>query len=176
VPEGSLEALLLVARSGTIGSTAIVVRVPTFDRSLEDVAMPKRTTGQRSPKGDDFTLRVKRGEKIEFPVPSKHPLARFQTLTPVRSSDDISDFLRLWEQVAARKDQPPVAPSTAVSQLKKQKTKVLRIAAHDLHIAKGAVVTLNNPLNELECDGVTVAGDLVSQGELVLKCETLNVE
>ncbi|MET1040408.1 MAG: hypothetical protein ABWZ90_05175 [Acidimicrobiales bacterium] len=50
------------------------------------------------------------------------------------------------------------------------------MAATSLRIPKGAVLTLNNPLNHIECDDVTIAGDLVAHGELVLRCNTLTVE
>lgn len=129
-----------------------------------------------APKDDEWKLHCKRGEKIEFPVPAEHALARFQTLTPVRSAEDIVDFLGLWAKLAETKDQPPPTPADLVAQLKKAKVSVLRVAASSLRIPARSVMTLNNPLNQLECDDLTIAGDLVVQGELVLRCNTLTVE
>jgi hypothetical protein len=135
--------------------------------------MAKRATAPAEE--GERTLHVKRGQKIEFPVPSKHPLARFQKLTPVRSADDVYEFLRLWEQVAAAREQPPLTPSTVVARLKKEKVQVLRLSTSNLRIDNRAVVTLSNPLNQLEFDSVEIAGDLVARGELVLKCDTLTM-
>ena len=104
------------------------------------------------------------------------PLARFQTLTPVRSAEDIVEFLGLWAKVAEAKEQPPPTPDDLVAQLKKEKVSVLRVAASSLRIPARSVVTLNNPLNHVECDDVAIGGDLVSRGELVLTCNTLTVE
>jgi hypothetical protein len=136
----------------------------------------KRPAAAPAPRGDERKLHCKRGEKIEFPVPAEHGLARFQTVTPVRSAEDIVEFLGLWAKVAEAKDQPPLTPADVVAQLKKEKVSVLRVAANSLRIPDRAVVTLNNPLNHLECDDVTIAGDLVVHGELVLRCNTLTVE
>jgi hypothetical protein len=97
-------------------------------------------------------------------------------MTPVRSVDDIAPFLKLWEGLAAAQDQQPVAPAVLVAQLKKQKIKVLRIDADALQVANRATLTLNNPLNQLECADVTIAGDLVALGDLVLTCNTLTLE
>jgi hypothetical protein len=138
--------------------------------------MPKRAAATRPQKRDERVIDVKRGEKIEFPVSAKHPLARFQTMTPVRSADDIVAFLKLWESAAAARDQLPVAPAILVGQLKNQKVKVLRITADALRISNRAMVTLNNPLNHLDCMDVTIAGDLVAFGDLVLTCNTLTLE
>lgn len=138
--------------------------------------MPKRAAVTRLQQRDERVLDVKRGEKIEFPVTAKHPFARFQTMTPVRSTDDIVAFLKLWESVAAAQDQPPVAPAALVAQLKKQKVKVLRIAVDALRISNRATVTLNNPLTQLDCADVTIEGDLIALGDLVLTCNTLTLE
>jgi len=138
--------------------------------------MAKRVSPARPSKEDERTLHIKRGEKIEFPVPARHRLAKFQKLTPVRSAKDITEFVRLWEQVAAANDHPPLTPARLVTQLKKEEIGVLHIDTPNLHIAHRAVVTLNNPLNQLDCDSVTIAGILVARGELVLNCNTLRVE
>ena len=63
-----------------------------------------------------------------------------------------------------------------MAQLKRDEISVLRVAATSLRIPKGAVLTLNNPLNHIECDEVTIAGDLVAHGELVVRCNTLTLE
>ena len=56
--------------------------------------------------GDRQTLHVRAGQKVEFPVAAEHPLAHFQTFTPVRSADDVREFLALWAQNAASREQP----------------------------------------------------------------------
>jgi hypothetical protein len=53
---------------------------------------------------------------------------------------------------------------------------VLRLVANDFRIERGAVVTLNNHLNQLEFDHVAIAGDLVVRGDLVLNCASLAIE
>jgi len=138
--------------------------------------MQKRPAAARAPRHDERKLHCKRGEKLEFPVPKEHPHARFQTLTPVRSAEDIGDFLPMWAKVAEAKDQPPPAPADVVAQLKKDKISVLRVATTSLRIPARTVVTLNNPLNHIECDDITIAGDLIAQGDLVLRCNTLTIE
>jgi hypothetical protein len=138
--------------------------------------MAKRRSGARVSERDERTMRLKRREKVEFPVPARHPLAKFQTLTRVRSADDIPGFLRAWEEVAASQDQPPATPARLVAQLKKEKISVLRINPLHLHIPDGAAVTLNNPLNQVDADSITIAGTLVSKGELVVTCNTLTME
>jgi hypothetical protein len=135
--------------------------------------MAKRAAA--SPERDERTLHIKRGEKVEFPVRARHPLARFQQLTPVRSSDDVYDFLKLWERVAETRGQPPATPATLVRRLKQEKLNVLRLSTSNLRIDNRAVVTLSNPLIQLEFDEVRIAGDLVARGELVLKCNTLTM-
>jgi hypothetical protein len=47
------------------------------------------------PKQDKQILHVRAGQKVEFPVSAEHPLAHFQTFTPVRSADDAGK--RNWE-------------------------------------------------------------------------------
>ena len=138
--------------------------------------MPKRKAAAPAPRGDERKLHCKRAEKIEFPVPAEHGLARFQTLTPVRSAEDIGEFLGLWAKVEEAENRPPPTPADVAAQLKKDKVSVLRVAFSSLRIPDRAVVTLNNPLNHLECDDVTIAGDLVVHGDLVLRCNTLTVE
>jgi hypothetical protein len=137
--------------------------------------MPKRPA-KPARRDDERKLHCKRREKIEFPVPEEHPHAKFQTLTQVRSAEDIADFLPLWAKIAEARDQPPPAPADQVAQLKKDEISVLRVAVTSLRIPDGAVMTLNNPLNHVECDDVTIAGDLVAQGDLVLRCNTLTIE
>lgn len=140
--------------------------------------MPKRSPRTRSQDldGNERTLHVKAGKKIEFPVAAKHPLAKFQTLTPVRSAGDAREFLVVWAQNAAASDLPTPNPAALVARLKKARVGVLRLLANDLRIERGAVVTLNGPLNQLEFDNVTIAGDLVVRGDLILKCTSLTME
>ena len=138
--------------------------------------MSKRPPAEPAPGGGERKLHCRRAEKIEFPVPAEHDLAGFQTLTPVRSAKDLSDFLGLWANVAEVRDQPPPTPADVVAQLKKDKINVLHVAVSSLRIPDRAVVTLNNPLNYLECDDLTIAGDLIVHGDLVLRCNTLTVE
>jgi hypothetical protein len=128
-----------------------------------------------TPKRDERTLHIKRGQKIEFPVAAKHPLARFQRMTPVRSADDVYDFLKLWEKVAEASELPPASPATLVRRLKKENIKVLSLSTSTLRVDSGAVVTLSNPLIQLEFDEIRIAGDVVANGELVLKCTTLTM-
>lgn len=129
-----------------------------------------------NPERNEFTLHIKAGEKIEFPVEPKHPLARFQTLTPVRSAEDVHEFLLLWAQNAAAREQPTAESSALVARLTEAKLGLLRLFTKDLRIDKGAVLTLNNPLNQLEFDSVLIAGDLVVRGDLIVKCNALTIE
>ncbi|HKD03413.1 MAG TPA: hypothetical protein VKB77_13325 [Terriglobales bacterium] len=122
------------------------------------------------------TIHIKAGEKVEFPVAAKHPLAKFQTVTAVRAAEDVQEFLALWAQNAAVRDEPAPDTAAVVAHLRKVKLGLLRLFTKDLRIDKGAVVTLNNPLNQLEFDNVLIAGDLVVRGDLVLKCNALTIE
>lgn len=140
------------------------------------VTVPKQAAAAPAQQENERKLHCKRGDKVEFPVPAEHPHSIHQTLTPVRSAEDIGDFLGLWATVAEARDQPPPAPADLVAQLKRDEISVLRVAATSLRIPKGAVLTLNNPLNHIECDEVTIAGDLVAHGELVVRCNTLTLE
>jgi hypothetical protein len=137
--------------------------------------MSKRPAKAPALTGDDRKLHCKRGDKIEFPVPADHDLARFPTMTPVRSAEDVREFLGLWASVAAARDQPPPAPAAVVAHLKKNEVSVLRVAVTSLRVPDRSVLTLNHPLNHIECDDVTIAGDLVVQGDLVLRCNTLTL-
>jgi len=94
----------------------------------------------------------------------------------VRSAEDIADFLPLWANVAEAKDEPLPAPADLVAQLKKDEISVLRVAVTSIRIPDGAVMTLSHPLNHVECDDITIAGDLVAQGDVVLRCNTLTIE
>lgn len=125
--------------------------------------------------GKEQPLHVKAGEEIEFPVAEKHPLAKFQTLTPVSCADDVQEFLKMWTENAGGKEQATPNVAKLVAQLSGAKLKVLRVATTGFRVDKGAVVTLNNPLNHLEFDNVTIAGDLVSRGDLILKCNVLSI-
>jgi hypothetical protein len=131
--------------------------------------------GGAAPEGDERTIHVKRGEKIEFPVPARHPLAKFQRLTPVRSADDIYEFLRLWEKVAEASEQSMPRPAELVARLKKEKVAILHLSTANLRIDSRASVTLDNPLIQLEFTNVRIAGDLIARGELVLKADTLTM-
>jgi hypothetical protein len=138
--------------------------------------MSERPSKAPASKRAERRLHCKRREQVEFPVPAEHDLARFQTLTPVRSAEDVQDFLGAWAKVAEGRDQAPPSALELAAQLKKQKVSVLRVAVDSLRIPDRAVVTLNNPLNHIECDEVTIAGDLVVHGDLVLRCNTLTIE
>lgn len=131
---------------------------------------------QEDPPRSELTLHVKAGEKIEFPVAEKHPLARFQTLTPVRSAGDVHEFLMLRARDAAAREQPTPDTAALVSRLSEAKLGILRLFTSHLRIEKGAVLTLNNQLNQLEFDSVTIAGDLVVRGDLILNCNSLTIE
>jgi hypothetical protein len=131
---------------------------------------------QRNIKRNEQILHVKAGKKIEFPVPAKHPLAAFQKLTPVRSADEVHAFLILWAHKAASRAEPTPDAAVVVAQLKKAKLSVLHLLGNNLRIDHGAVVTLNNPLNHLEFDTVTIVGDLAVHGDLILKCTSLSVK
>jgi len=124
----------------------------------------------------EFTLHVKAGEKLEFPVAEKHPHAKFQTLTPVQSAQDVHEFLMLRARDAAARERPTPDSAALVSRLREAKLGILRLFTSHLRIDKGAVLTLNNPLNHLEFDSVTIAGDLVVRGDLILKCNSLTAE
>lgn len=136
----------------------------------------RKRRAKPAPRDDERKLHCKKREKIEFPVPEDHPHARFQTVTPVRSAEDIADFLPLWANVAEAKDEPLPAPADLVAQLKKDEISVLRVAVTSIRIPDGAVMTLSHPLNHVECDDITIAGDLVAQGDVVLRCNTLTIE
>ena len=135
--------------------------------------MAKEPSG--AAKRGDRILRVKPGETVEFPVPAKHPLARFQTITPVRSTKDVVAFLPMWEKAAASRDQPAV-PARLVAQLKQHEIGVLHIAADAFEVPARATVRLNNPLCQIDCADVTIAGDVVVTGDLVLTCNSLTLE
>ena len=126
--------------------------------------------------GKELTLHVKAGQKIEFPVAKKHRHAKFQTLTPVRSASDVHEFLSLRARDAASRDLPAPNSRALVSRLREAKLGVLRLFMRELRIDKGAVLTLNNPLNQLDFDNVTIAGDLVVRGDLILNCNTLTIK
>ena len=102
---------------------------------------------KRVRKGGERTLHIKAGKEISFPVPARHPLARFQTLTPVRSAKDVHEFLTLWGRRAAAREQPMPTAANVVGRLRKAKLSVLRLYTNDLRIDRGAVLTLNNALN-----------------------------
>src|SRR5258706_317402 len=117
---------------------------------------------KRKAKGNERKLHIKRGEKITFPVPANHRFAKFQKLTPVRSPEDIYHFLLNWAQIAKAKGQPPPNPKTLVEQFARGKSRVFHLTPSLIRIAKGAVLTLNNPLNQLDADSIEIEGDLVS--------------
>src|SRR5262245_66114572 len=93
------------------------------------------------------TLHVKAGRKIEFPVAARHPLAKFQRLTPVHSADDVHEFLMMWARKAAASEQPTPDTANVLVQIKKAKLRVFSLLTSHLRIDKGAVLTLTNPLN-----------------------------
>ena len=143
--------------------------------------------GQKIPRGDRrrrqvrdgnerTVLHVKKGKKVAFPVGARHPLAKFQTLTPVRSAEDVREFQAVWAQNAAARELPTPKSAALAARLKKARAGVLRLLANDLRIERGATVTLTGPLTQLEFDNVTIAGNLVVRGDLVLKCTTLTLE
>src|SRR5262245_44917246 len=104
--------------------------------------------------GKELTLHIKAGQKIAFPVKKKHRLAKFQTLTPVRSASDVHEFLSLRARDAASRERPAPNSRVVVSSLREAKLGVLRLVTRELRIDKGAVLTLNNPLNQLDFDNV----------------------
>ncbi|MET1040409.1 MAG: hypothetical protein ABWZ90_05180 [Acidimicrobiales bacterium] len=64
------------------------------------MTVAKRPAAAPAQPEDERKLHCKRGDKFEFPVPADHPHSIHQTLTPVRSADDIGDFLGVWATVA----------------------------------------------------------------------------
>lgn len=138
--------------------------------------MPKRTRRKKdSASGVEGNLALRKSESIQFPVRKSHPYARFQVLRRVRSADDIPAFFQLWNDIADSREQPRPQPKRVLADLIKAKVSVLRIAPGNLDIPQGAVMVLNNPLNEIEVDRANIAGDLISRGQLFLKCNTLVV-
>jgi hypothetical protein len=119
------------------------------------------------------SLILKRGQRITFPVAKNHRLARFQTLKRISSPTDIAHFMTLWGKVAKTRDASPPSASEVVSMARKAKLKVLHLQPRNLTISKGAALILRNPLNRVSCTDAVIDGDLVSQGELVLQCQTL---
>lgn len=120
------------------------------------------------------TLTIKKGERIEFPVPEGHPYARFQKLTTIKNTDEIAPFVELWRERAVsfgRAFPETTALNRAVS---KGNLRLLEIKATNFVVLPGTVVTLNSPLNLLEFDNVTIEGDLVSRGDLVVRCKNLS--
>jgi hypothetical protein len=136
-----------------------------------------RLAGKRSAasKTDEETIRVRRGDRVEFPVPARHPLARFQELVAVRSVTELSHFLVLWEKLAEGRDVPPLDPAAILRRLKRDQVKILHLSTATLRIDSGAVMTLNHPLNQLEFTDIRIAGDLVAHGDVVLKADTLTM-
>lgn len=133
--------------------------------------MPKPDANRSGP-----TLHIKAGEKITFPVSSKHRLAKFQKLTPVRSTDDLHDFLIHWDKFAKAKGESSPTPKDVVARFSKARIQILRLNTSFIRIDKGAVLSLNNPLNHVQADTIELAGDLVSRGDLVLNCTTLSIK
>ena len=121
-------------------------------------------------------LHIKAGEKITFPVSSKHRFAKFQKLTPVRSTEDLYDFLVHWDNFAKAKGELSPTPKDVVARFAKARIRVFRLNTTSIRIGKGAVVTLNNPLNHVQADTIEIAGDLVSRGDLILNCTTLSIK
>jgi hypothetical protein len=140
--------------------------------------MRKRKTrrSKRDTKQNERTLHIKPGTKVTFPVPAKHPFAKFQKMTRVRSTEDLHDFLAQWSRVAQAKDQSPPTAKSVVAWFAKARVQILRLSPSAIRIGKGAVVTLNNPLNHLQADTIEIAGDLVSRGDLILDCATLSIK
>ncbi len=127
-------------------------------------------------KRNDAIIHIRAGQKVTFPVHAKHPLAKFQKRTPVRSTDDLYDFLVHWGQFEKANDRPTPTPKNLVARFAKSRIHIVRISSSLIRIDKGAVVTLNNPLNHLQADTIEIAGDLVSRGDLILNCTTLSIQ
>jgi ABC-type cobalamin transport system ATPase subunit len=136
--------------------------------------MPRRTTRKNDVR-DNNNLALRESESVEFPVAKNHPYARFQSMRRVQSVEDISQFLQLWNEIADIKREPRPQPKKVLAELIQEKVSVMRIAPANLHLPKGSVLVLNNPLNEVEVANASILGDLISRGELCLKCNILSV-
>ena len=128
---------------------------------------------KESPTKDKQILAFKKGEKVEFPVPRNHRYAKFQPLKKIKSLEDIGAFVTLWSSRAARLGQPIPRAEAILPAVRRQIKNVLVLSANDFVVPKGTTVILNSPLNQLDFDKVIIKGDLVSRGDLVVKCQEL---
>lgn len=136
---------------------------------------PRKKPTQRRPQKK--SLKVERGATVEFPVRRDHPHSEFQEIAPLKSPEDLSPFVPLWEgrARAAGREFPGVEPLFgALSAGVAEDLTVARIQANDFVVPKGSTVVLTNQLNHLQFDSADIKGDLVCHGDLVLEVTNLS--
>lgn len=136
----------------------------------------KKPKGTRPDPGKKI-MKCEKGSTIEFPVPDDHPHNEFQEVVPLRSPEDLTPFVPLWEDRAraAGREFPGVESAFgALNAVVAEDLLVTRIQANDLVVPAGTTLVLTNPLNHLQFDNAQIKGDLVCQGDLVLECGNLS--
>jgi hypothetical protein len=135
---------------------------------------------QKKPKGSrpgNKILKVEKGATVEFPVGDDHSHSEFQEIAPLKSPEDLTPFVPLWEgrARAAGREFPGVESAFgALTAVVAEELMVATIQANDFVVPEGSTVVLTNPLNHLQFDNAEIKGDLVCQGELVLECANLS--
>ena len=121
------------------------------------------------------TVVINPGEVVRFPVPSGHPLARYQQLKPV------SEFGNLHDLAIVRKlitDHPQITPDEivrAVTGLLSSfaTTTFLSLLFPDITVKSGGILILSGPINYVTAGKVVVQGEIQVHGSLNLFCSQL---
>jgi hypothetical protein len=133
----------------------------------------------------DGNLVLEERERISFPVEAGNPLAEVQRVIEVKDLEDVKDFAfviewqRAFQERAPEERRSPVSltgglPSKAqLLQAVQVLGGVLQLQLADFVVPAGATVVMQNALNRIVANKVTIQGTLEAQGNLAITCDEI---
>ena len=123
----------------------------------------------------DNPVVITSGQVVNFPVPSDHPLAKYQQLQPVPAVGNLSDLavVRVLTKSNPNLSTAQITATVAGMLNSANVSSILTLNLPDITVQEGATMVLGGPINKLNANNVTIEGTLVVHGSLNLTCNQL---
>lgn len=132
------------------------------------------------------SLILKNGQEVEFPVPTKHPLANCQRRITVKSLEELEDFefVKEWRMYAEEQEGKQCCepshlfkggrPSEQMLlEAVRPLGKILHLRLRNFEIPAGSTVVMRSALNHINASKVIIEGTLEVHGDLAITCDEI---